>query len=92
MLLTLNGLFIWGVYCPFSEGYVLHFIAKNLEHTGLPRWLSKPLYGCPPCMSSFYGIPVGLIVYDWTWVAGAYVICLCGLNYIVKSILFPEYE
>ncbi len=36
------------------EGMVFSDVANTLD-TKLPEWLSKPLYGCPICMSFWYG-------------------------------------
>jgi hypothetical protein len=85
------SLVTWGIYCLFSDGYMLgplgQWLIKNL---GL--WFCKPLFACPPCMASVHGGIFALIVYDFTWQTIVFIMCLCGLNFIIKSILYPEYE
>ena len=36
------------------EGQIFEDVANWLD-TKLPEWISKPLYGCPICMSFWYG-------------------------------------
>jgi len=36
------------------EGMIFEDVANWLD-TKLPEWVSKPLYGCPICMSFWYG-------------------------------------
>jgi hypothetical protein len=90
LLLIIGSLWCFGIYAPFSEGYIFENIGNfGIKHLGK---LAKPLFACTVCMPSIHGSIIAVIFYDWTWMAGAFVICLCGLNFIVKSILFPEYE
>jgi hypothetical protein len=89
--LLLMSLVTWGIYCLFSDGYVLGGVGKFLiDNLGL--WFCKPLFACPPCMSSVHGAIFGLFAFGFSWTVIAFIICLCGLNFILKSILFPEYE
>lgn len=73
----------------------------DIEHTidwdGLHKWqqnILKPLFACPYCMASVHGTVIFFIclfgsfgLYWWP----PFCICLCGLNYMINSIL-PEYE
>lgn len=90
--LIFGSLIIWGVFCLFSEGYIFGRIGKFLGEK-LPSWIYKPLMGCPPCMSSVYGFAIGAAFYSFTdpqlYIL---IIALCGLNFIIKSWLYPEYE
>jgi len=100
ILLVVGSFWCWGVFTLFYDGYVLDKIGDLLrkENDDSPpkikgTWYSKPLFDCPPCMASIHGFLISAIYYDWLiYLMGAYMICLCGLNFIVKSILFPEYE
>lgn len=89
--LIIVSLITWGIYCSFSDGYIFGnvggYLIKNL---GL--WLCKPLFACPPCMASVYGGMFAVIYYDFKWQVIVFIVCLCGLNFIIKSIIFPEYE
>lgn len=90
ILLLIGSFWCFGIYAPFSEGYVFENIGTfGIKHLGK---LAKPLFACPPCMASVHGSILAIVVYDWTFIALAFVVCLCGLNFIVKSIIFPEYE
>lgn len=92
LLLLIGCVWIWGVYCPFSDGYAFAKVGDWVRSV-IPMWLYKPLFGCPPCMSSAHGFFISAIYYDWhIYPMAAYIVCLCGLNFIIKSILFPEYE
>lgn len=100
LLLILGSCWCWGVFTLFHEKYVLEKIGDLLrkENNDSPSkmegtWYSKPLFDCPPCQASVHGFLISAIYYEWhIYPMGAYMICLCGLNFIVKSILFPEYE
>jgi hypothetical protein len=91
LLLIINSLIIWGIYCVFSEGYLLEKVGEFIRKD-CPKWVIKMLFGCPPCMSSLYGSVVAVVVYDFHSIVIAYILALCGLNFIIKSILYPEYE
>lgn len=93
LLLLFGACWTWGVYCVFAEGYIMWFLNKNLEQTAFPNWAAKPLYRCPPCMSSIHGFAISAAYFDFhIYPMMAYMVCLCGLNFIIKSILYPEYE
>lgn len=93
LLLIIGVAWIWGVHCMFSDGYVFGPLHRNLAEIGLPKWISKPLFGCPPCMGSIHGFMISVIYYDFhIYLVMPYMVCLCGLNFIIKSILYPEYE
>jgi len=53
MKLLLTSLFCFGLHLctrPEKLGW------KILSRLRLPLWLSKPLYDCPTCMASVYGV------------------------------------
>ena len=87
-----GSLIVWGVFCVFSEGYIFGHIGKYISKK-LPPWIYKPLMGCPPCMSSVYGLAISAFFYSFTdWQLYVLILSLCGLNFIIKSWLYPEYE
>jgi hypothetical protein len=90
-LLLFGSFWIWGIYAPFSEGYIFEKVGIFLTKI-LGKQVSKPLFACPVCMPSVHGSAIAFIFYGLSLTSIAFVICLCGLNYIIKSILFPEYE
>lgn len=90
LTITLNlSLFIWGIAALFDEGMILEkFGDWLLKHIG--PWLSKPLFSCPVCMSSFWSIVASAYLllngYEWSvdnWIFLA--ISTCGLNYIIMK-------
>jgi hypothetical protein len=98
-ILMVSALWCWGVFTLFHDGYFLDWFGNYFrrEDDNSPpnykgTWFTKPLFDCPPCMASFHGGIIGLWYFGLDWSVLPFVICLCGLNFIVKSILFPEYE
>lgn len=100
LLLIVGACWCWGVFTLFHEGYALEKVGNFFRKEGddwpvkmIGTWYSKPLFDCPPCQASVHGFLISAIYYDWhIYPMMAYMVCLCGLNFIVKSILFPEYE
>jgi len=105
LLLILGTCWCWGVFTLFHEGYILERLGnkfRKYKHWAGPKclqegykgtWYSKPLFDCPPCMASVHGFLVSAIYYEFhIYPMLAYMICLCGLNFVIKSILYPEYE
>jgi len=93
LLLIVGACWTWGVYCLFGEGYIFGTVGSRLKKDGLPTWAAKPLFDCPPCMSSIHGFTISAIYFDFhIYPMMAYMVCLCGLNFVIKSILYPEYE
>lgn len=75
---------IWGVSMLFTEGMLLHGIGKWAEEWKY-RWILKPVFLCPPCQASIYGIAASLYLgYD---IPHAIVLILAvgGLNYIIAN-------
>ena len=42
------------IHTTTNEGHIFDDVANWLD-TKLPEWIIKPLYGCPICMSFWYG-------------------------------------
>lgn len=98
-VLIAASLWCWGVFTLFHEGYLLERVGNILrkeDDNSPPRmlgtWFTKPLFDCPPCMGSIHGFIFGVYAFGFSWTVPAFMICLCGLNFIVKSLLYPEYE
>jgi fatty acid desaturase len=81
------------LYKPYRVFY--RFLLKRLlvkynddaEKTGeTASFILKPLFDCPPCMASVWGIPFALLhpLSIWTLV---YLFALSGFNYIVMKII-----
>lgn len=54
------ALVAFGAHIAMQEDMILHPLARLLWKA--PRWLHKPLFACPPCMCSAWGIPVALLL------------------------------
>lgn len=91
--LIITTLWIWGIHCLLSPDheYLLHKVGDMLERN-IGTWACKPLFLCPPCMSSIHGIFWGIVLYGVSFKVIVFVICLVGLNFIIKSFIYPEYE
>lgn len=87
LLGIINSLFIWGINCLFEDGFLLAGVGKVLRKT-FGSIICRPLFDCPPCQSSVWGVTFYVIAYDLTWIVIPYCICLCGLNFIIKEILY----
>lgn len=86
--LIIGSVYCFGIFKIFDD--ILINVRAKIEYYIGSKW-SKPLVLCPPCMGSFHGLYLGLIFFGLSWNILLYCVCLCGLNYIVNSLL-PEYE
>lgn len=91
LLIILSSLWIWGFYAAFDSKHLLGRLASKLI-AGLGTTFCRPLFLCPPCMSSVHGMVIGFIYFGVSLKVLPFLVCLCGLNFIIKTILFPEYE
>lgn len=90
ILLVIGVLWTWGIHCLFSEGYILEPVGLVIEKA-IGTWACKPLFLCPPCMSSVHGIIIFFWIVDLPWYnVFVYVICLTGINFIIKEWLYLE--
>lgn len=94
--ILITSAWIWGVNCLFSEGHLLEATGDVLWEA-LPEWICKPLFNCPACMSSVHGLiwffvgipfcfndtlPIGQLI--------PFLICLCGLNFLLIKFTSKE--
>lgn len=83
IIITALALYAAGVLQ--SEGMLLQPLRKWLNGKGIPVFLAKPLYACPPCMASIWGsivwffVGVDFFSVDWP----LFVFSVCGLTYIL---------
>lgn len=90
-----TALFIWCVHILFQEGHLLENAGKWMEER-LPDFVNKPLWMCPICQSSFWGI-IGFHALDYFFgvhlpykLLVLYVLCLCGLNTLLSKLTTKE--
>jgi hypothetical protein len=99
ILLLIATVWIWGVNCVFSEGFILER-AGDWWADRVPKWIYKPTIGCTACMSSVHGT-----LWYWTWgivflpplnitltliVWVMFCVCLCGINYILLESIYKN--
>ena len=58
LIIALMALVATGAHYAQQEGMALHFLARMWQR--LPSWVQKPLWTCPICMVSVWGIPAAL--------------------------------
>lgn len=85
--LAVAALVIIGVWTACGKGMILGWLADASEES-FPEWVNKPLFLCPPCMSSFWGTLI------WIASGGAwellivFILALCGtLRLIVDNLI-----
>lgn len=86
-VVILSSLYIWGIFAVFDEDNLLWGVRKIGEKT-LGTFITKPMFSCPACMASLHGAYIGIFYYGLTWIVLPYIICLCGLNFIIKTIIY----
>lgn len=82
-----NSLFIIGLNRTTGEGMVFEKLGESIKDA-VGEWWSKPIIGCPPCMTSihgtwFYFAFIHQPVYLWP----VYVLMLSGMTYAINSAL-----
>jgi hypothetical protein len=89
----LNALWILGVFTSAEPGQILgapaEWMAGNASKgkpRRVPEWITKPLFDCPYCQSSFHGILWWLIFRPFPLqLLPFYVVCLCGLMKLIAT-------
>ena len=87
--IIVTALVIWGVRGITSWPFIFWKIADNLE-VRLPSWITKPLFGCPVCMSSVYGTYF-FFYFDQTGVMNliVFILSIAGINYLLYEFFYP---
>ena len=73
------------IHTTTNEGHIFEDVANWLD-TKLPEWIIKPLYGCPICMSFWYG-SFFYILYEGfdKWIV-LVVFCAAGINAAIVNL------
>lgn len=86
---------IWCINILFQEGHLLEKQGTWMRNRW-PKYITKPLFDCPICQSSFWGI-IGFLAIryffgiDLPWrQLIPFVFCLCGLNTIISKLTTKE--
>lgn len=56
------------------------FICKHI-----PKFFHKPLFDCPPCMSSIWGTSYYFLFVGFDFKIILFVFCVCGLNAVLAK-------
>lgn len=96
----LNALFVVGVWNAFLPGQIMgpigDWMAGNSKSMPplkghFPDWINKPLFMCPPCMSSIHGVTWWIVFQMGPWYfIPVYVVCLSGLLKCVSILILDK--
>lgn len=86
--LLIATLVILGIWNATGPGMILERVGNWLERA--PKWFSKPIGLCPPCMAGVHGTWIWFFLGgDWKlW--PIFVLALSGLMVLIVKNLFPE--
>lgn len=76
---------IVGIWTLFGVGMIFGWLGDILDRW-LPAFIQKPLYGCLPCMSSFWGSTIWFLMdgrVELAW--PVFCLALCGILKIVSD-------
>lgn len=84
---------IWGIHVAFERGYIFGFLGDYLANK-LPSYITKPLFACPVCMASVWGV-IFHSLYLWVNQQSGVVdtstpiiiFATAGVNYVIISAL-----
>jgi hypothetical protein len=93
---------IWAIHILFQEDQLLEKAGDWMDEHW-PEKINKPLWACPICMSSVWGL-IGFFALDYFFnvhhgikLLIPFILCLCGLNTIIlnltsKKRIIQEFE
>lgn len=91
-LVILSCLWIWGVHGAF----IITGLNGHWFFATWPPSMQKPVYDCPPCMSTLH-VPIVFFTIgahehlSWSYLIMAWIMT-AGLNFVIKEYLYPEQE
>lgn len=90
--LLITSALIWGIHGLLNpdDNLLFNDVGGFLERI-LGTTVCKPLFLCPPCMSSAWGVPAGLVYFGLSLKIFTFAICLLGINYVIKKAIYPDY-
>lgn len=86
--IVINSLACLAIHVLTREGMLLDNVA-NLLRDNIKEFWCKPLFDCPPCMASVWGL------LGWFYLAPnmqliPYLLVLCGFNALVSKLYYYE--
>lgn len=76
----------WGIHCLLSEGFIFQGLGKVIERMIGSYW-SKPVFTCPPCMSSIHGSFIYFLFINFDLGVIPFAVCLAGANFIIVELI-----
>lgn len=73
-----------GIYKSCRPGMIFHYFGY-LMNQHAPKWVVKPLIGCPPCMASFWGVSYYVTYIGIDEHIIIFIFCLSGLNFFATN-------
>lgn len=86
LLLALNSLACLGIHCVTREGMIFGAVADYIRDC-IGEYSSKPLFDCPPCMASVWGIAGWFYSHPEIHII-PYLLILCGVNALVSKLFY----
>jgi len=86
LVLVLNSLACLGVHCLTREGMILEKVA-NYIRLYIGEFWCKPLFDCPPCMASVWGL-LGWFYLTPSLAIVPYLLVLCGVNALTSKMFY----
>lgn len=85
-------LWIWGIKAIHTHPFIFWKQGAWLDKK-LPRYIVKPLFRCPVCMSSVHGTYF-FLYFDMSGIMNwiVFLITLAGIQFLIVAFLYPEHE
>lgn len=90
LLIVLNSLACLGIHCVTRDGMIFGTIADYIRDA-IGDMTCKPLFDCPPCMASIWGI-AGWFYFQPELNIIPYLLVLCGVNALVSKLYYYGIE
>jgi hypothetical protein len=85
-IILLNSLICLGVHVLTRDGMLFENIA-NLVRDNISEFWCKPLFDCPPCMASVWGL-LGWFYLTPSLAIVPYLLVLCGVNALISKLYY----
>lgn len=86
--IVINALVCLGVHVLTREGMLLGSFAEYTRAVIGEFWC-KPLFDCPPCMASVWGL-IGWLYLNPAMQLIPYLLLLCGVNALINKLYYYE--
>lgn len=92
-MLSISVFWIWGFYCIFNTRFLLGWVHAWVEHF-TNHIVVKPVFACPPCMSSLHGALLYWGLFDQFNLLQFvfFIVLLTGINFLIKEFIYQEIQ